>query len=116
MMLTKEAILTAALPCEDVPVPEWGGTVRVQTLTGTQRDAFDASLATRPGAAGPDLSNIRARLAALCMVSEDGVRLFTDAEAAALGATSAAALDRVFTVAQRLNGLGQQAVEAAKGN
>jgi hypothetical protein len=42
------------------------------------------------------------------------VRLFTDAEVAELGNKSAKALDRVFTIAQRINGIGTDAVDTAK--
>jgi hypothetical protein len=33
-LLTRAAILAADLLFEDVPVPEWGGTVRVWALSG----------------------------------------------------------------------------------
>jgi len=113
MLLDKQAILSASdHKTEDVDVPEWGGTVRVRTMTGRERDAFEASLAKGEGKdRKTDLVNLRARLAGLCMVGEDGQRLFTDAEVEALGDKTAAALDRVFSVAQRLNGMTAQDVE-----
>jgi hypothetical protein len=40
--------------------------------------------------------------------------LFTDDEISALGSKSAKALDRLFAVSQRLNGIGAEQVEAAK--
>ncbi len=44
-MLTREQILQSDdLPRETVQVPEWGGEVQVRTMTGTDRDAFVASL------------------------------------------------------------------------
>jgi len=43
-----------------------------------------------------------------------GDRLFADADIAALGSKSAKALDRVFAVAQRLNGIGSDQVDQAK--
>ena len=44
-ILSKEAILAADdLPREKVNVPEWGGEVLVRTMSGTDRDAFEASL------------------------------------------------------------------------
>ena len=49
-MLTREQILQSDdLPCETVPVPEWGGEVQVRTMTGTDRDAFEASLIGKEG-------------------------------------------------------------------
>jgi len=102
-MLTREAILQADdLPRELVQVPEWGGDVYVSTLTGTQRDAFEQSLQGKKDRV--DLENVRARFAVLTICDEKGTRLFTHADISKLGKKSAAALDRVFAVAQRLNG------------
>lgn len=114
-LLSKEGILAAQdVKHEDVSVPEWGGEVRVRMMTGTERDAFTASLLGADGK--PDMENYRIRLVAASMVDEEGRLLFGAGEVAALGAKSGVALDRVFQVADRLNALGAGAVEAAKGN
>ncbi len=110
-LLTKEAILAANdLPTERVAVPEWGGDVLVRTMTGADRDAFEASLIGKEGR----MDNVRARLVSLTLCDDKGERLFTDAEVAELGKKSAKALDRVFAVAQRINGIGGEQAEAAK--
>ena len=102
---------------ENVDVPEWGGTVRVRTLTGFERDAFEQSVITRRGKqVDMNLENLRAKLAALTIVDEDGERLFSEADVQALAQKSAAALSRVFTVAQRLNGLTNEDVEELAEN
>lgn len=111
VILTKDAILAADdLPKERVNVPEWGGDVYVRTMTGTDRDAFEASLIGKDGR----LENVRARLVSLTICSESGDRLFTDDEISSLGNKSAKALDRLFAVSQRLNGIGAEQVEATK--
>ena len=118
--LSKADIQSASdIKTETVHVPEWGGAVAVRELTGTERDAFEASLmrTTADGKREAELSNMRAKLCAHCIV--DGVtgdRLFGDDEIASLGGKSAAALDRVFKVAQRINGMGVDAVEDAAKN
>ncbi len=110
-ILSKDAILAADdLPREAVSVPEWGGEVLVRTMSGTDRDAFEASLLEKEGR----MENVRARLVALTLCDTQGDRLFDDSEIAALGRKSARALDRVFSVAQRLNGIGVEQVDAAK--
>ena len=110
-LLSKENILAANdLPLECIAVPEWGGDVMVRTMTGADRDAFEASLIGKEGR----MENVRARLVSLTLCDAAGTRIFTDAEVAALGNKSARALDRVFTVAQRINGIGTDAVDAAK--
>ena len=110
-ILSKDAILAADdLPRESVSVPEWGGEVLVRTMSGTDRDAFEASLLEKEGR----MANVRARLVALTLCDARGDRLFGDGEIATLGRKSARALDRVFSVAQRLNGIGVDQVDAAK--
>ena len=64
----------------------------------------------------PNMQNVRARFAVLTICDDKGVRVFTDADAAELGKKSAAALDRVFAVAQRLNGFSQDDAEDLAGN
>jgi len=114
-MLTREAILAADdLKREEVQVPEWGGAVCVTTMTGAGRDAWEQSLVGAKGAV--NITNVRARLVAYTVVDAEGQRLFTDADAEALGRKSAAALDRCAKVAQRLNGLNDTALEDARGN
>jgi hypothetical protein len=63
-----------------------------------------------------NLKNIRAKLVALTVVDEEGNRIFSDSDASALGKKSAAALDRVFEVAQRLSGLRPEDVEELSKN
>jgi hypothetical protein len=105
--LSKAAILGASdLQTQDVHVPEWGGDVRVRGLTGTERDAFEATIAQRKGKdVKMNFQNARARLVSLSAVDESGERLFSDADVVALGGKSAAALDRLFAVAMKLSGL-----------
>ena len=115
--LTKSEILAAQdLATEEVEVPEWGGTVTVRTFTGDVRDSFEQSLLGPDGKPRSSLAGVRARLVALTVVDEKGERLFTDDEVTALGAKSAKALDRVFTVAQRMNGLTKADVDALAKN
>lgn len=112
LLLTKDAILSADdLPTEDVEVPEWGGTVRVRGLTGTERDRFEFQMA----AARKDNKqiDIRAAYAGRCMVGEDGKRLFQDKELPALGKKSGAVLDRVFDVVRKLSGMTDEKLKKA---
>lgn len=113
MTLSKDQILAADdLTVWDVDVPEWGGTVRVRSLTGTERDAYEASIVQVQGNTRKlRMENARAKLVALCLVDDQGERLFSDKEAAALGAKSGKVLDRLFDVAAALSGLSTEAVE-----
>lgn len=105
-----------------VPVPEWGGDVLVRALNGRERDQFDESMVTETaGKRGRKerrvrMQNARARLVAMCVVDEDGKRVFSTDDVAALGEKSAAALQRVFDVASSLAGLSNDDLEELLGN
>jgi Phage tail assembly chaperone len=116
--LTRDAILAAsALRTEDVPVPEWGGSVLVRELRGRERDEFEASLAVQRGnRMVPDVANMRAKLVARVVVGEDGEPVFSQQDVNALGELSAAALDRVFEVASRLSALNPDSLEEKAKN
>ena len=107
--LTRDEILGADdLKTESVDVPEWGGAVTVRELTGTERDLWESSVVKTNGAdVTIDSKNMRAKLAALCIVDDEGKRLFTEKDAIKLGEKSAAALDRVTDVARRLSRIGE---------
>lgn len=119
MILSKDQILEASdLKAVSVEVPEWGGTVLVRTMTGADRDAFEASMmSVNPdGSRTPDMRNLRSKLVALTLVDEANNRLFDVSDIPRLAAKSAAALERVFEVSQRVNGLGFKAEEDAVKN
>ncbi|OGG44115.1 MAG: hypothetical protein A3F84_27785 [Candidatus Handelsmanbacteria bacterium RIFCSPLOWO2_12_FULL_64_10] len=106
---------------EEVPVPEWpkvGGKVRIRTLSGTERDAFEQACVEKRGKNhDTNLRNIRAKLCSLLIVDPaTGQRVFSDADADALGRKSAKALDRVFDAGRKLNGIGEKDVEELAGN
>ncbi|KMS69791.1 hypothetical protein ACH49_25960 [Streptomyces leeuwenhoekii] len=118
--LSADQILDADdLAYEDVPVPEWGGTVRVRELPGTERDKFEAQFVGKDGASVrmEGLEGFRARLAAATIVDENGRPLFRSvAETKRLGEKSAKALQRVCDVAQRLSAMSEDDVKELTGN
>jgi len=105
--LTREMIEKASeLKTKVVTVPEWGGDVLIRELTGTERDAYEASLMADKRGGKPKVENLRARLVGRCMV--DGAtmqRLYSDQEVLVLGNKSAAVLDRLFDVCRELSGM-----------
>jgi len=107
VLLNKAAILAAQdLPTADLEVPEWGGWVRVKSLSASERDAFENDVVKRNGQnVQVNARNIRAKLVAMTVVGEDGAPLFGFTDVEALGAKSAKALDKVFTKASELAGL-----------
>jgi hypothetical protein len=119
-ILSRDEILGADdLVYELVPVPEWGKdkVVRVRSLSGTDRDAFESSLLVGSGKSQRIMTlNIRAKLCSLVMVDEAGNPLFNLNDVDALGRKSVAALDRVFEVAQRLSRITDKDVEEMAKN
>jgi len=116
--LSREAILAADdSNTELVEVSQWGGAVRVRTLTGRERDRIEASMIGKNGKADATrgLANFRARLVAASVVDENGELLFTTADVEALADKSAAALDVIAAAATRLSGLSKSDVEELAG-
>lgn len=115
-MLSREQILAAQdLLFEEIEVPEWGGTVRIKVMSGTDRDAFETQVRDRVklGQLG---ENLRALMVACSVVDEGGKLLFGAADIEALGAKSWMALDRVVMASAKLNRLTDAELEATVKN
>ncbi|MBU2685756.1 MAG: hypothetical protein KKF27_21150 [Gammaproteobacteria bacterium] len=112
--LTREDIINSdsGMEIEEVPVPEFGGIVRVKTLTARERDEWENLAYIKL----KDMRNMRASLVSKTAVDEKGKLLFTEEDVIVIGNKSAKAIDRIFTVAQKLNGLGPQNVEELTKN
>ncbi|KKM94533.1 hypothetical protein LCGC14_1197440 [marine sediment metagenome] len=115
MSLTREQILQVDdIKTEIVPVPEWDGEVIVRTMTGTDRDIWD-NLLYKEGKVN-FLDNTRARLLACTIIDEDDNLVFSEDDIVALGKKSSLAINRIFDVAKRLNGLGSEQIEDLEKN
>lgn len=119
-MSLRDQILSASdlKPVAEI-VPEWGVTVYVRPLSASDRDAFDIEQFEAMDAVrakgGKYVGQFRARLLVRALCDESGAALFTPADIPALDAKSAAVLDRLYVVAQRVNGLGSKEIEAIAG-
>lgn len=99
-----------------VYVPQWGGSVYVRGMSGTERDRWEADLVEIRGRNRVlKQKNIRASLAARTVVGADGKRLFSDDDILALGRKSAAALNVIFAKAQELSGVSDRDVDELAG-
>ncbi|MCK9569999.1 phage tail assembly chaperone [Candidatus Pacearchaeota archaeon] len=101
MFLTREDILGAddamVIP---VDFPEWKGKAFLRVMSGYERDELEAQqIGDRK-----NLVNFRARFAVKVLSDENGNRIFSDADAEALGKKCAPALDRILTIGLELNG------------
>jgi hypothetical protein len=87
-------------------------------LSGTERDRFEMSaFRDENGKRVVDTLYLRARLVALCLVDDDGRRLFNDEEITQLSdELPASVVNTLFAAAQKLNGLDAGAAEEAEKN
>lgn len=123
-LLTKAEIRERVLSAVDRTyeyVDAWGITLRVASLTGTQRDKYQNSQVVygRNAKGLPTIEaynpiNAPARLVALSVVDEDGELVFSEVDVLALGDKNPIELERVADVARRLSKLTADSVEAAK--
>lgn len=116
--LTRQQILEADdTKYETVECPEWGGDVRLRSISGAKRDQYEQSLVEERGNSRKmNLRNARAKLIILCAVDETGRPLFTSEDLRALGAKNAAPLDRLFDAARKLTGMSDNDVEKLTEN
>lgn len=119
-LLTREQILQAQdRSYKDVKCPEWGGSVRIQSLSGAERDAFEEAILgqkNRDGSREVVTKNLRAKLVAMSAVDKDGNRLFSMDDVMVLGEKNAAPLDRLFSAAQKLSGISKDDVDELTKN
>jgi hypothetical protein len=117
-MLSKDEILKADdLPYIDVKIEEWGGEVRVRTLTAGERDEYEASIYETDGTnVTVKREDFRAKMLALCIVDDKGNRMFGTKDISKLSGKSAKPIQQLFEVAQELNGLSADAQEEIEKN
>lgn len=108
---------TEILEAEDreydvIPCPEWGGDVRISSISGRQRDEYEQSMVEQKGSDRKlNMRNARAKLIILCAVDEQGQKLFTAEDIRRLGAKNAKPLDRLFDACQVLAGLSEDDIK-----
>ena len=101
------------LPIEEISVPEWiDKPIYIRAMTGMERDAWERSLfiENQDGSFERNLANFRGKLLVqvLCSDKEGKNRIFSDADADALGGKNSRSLDRCVEAAQRLNGISKK--------
>lgn len=113
MYLSKEQILAAQdVRFEDVETTLWGGKVRIRSMTGADRDAYEQWLMdNRTADDKANLRQLRARLCCLSIVDADGQRIFEDTDIEALSNKSAVVLENLADAIIRLNVLSRDGLE-----
>lgn len=114
MLLSREAILTARdRKYDTVAVPEWGGDVKLASMTAAERLDYEA-LAARVDKG--EKIDLLVHMLATCAVDDEGRKLFRPDDVAALQDKHPAILFRLFRSAAALNALTPETVAALEKN
>lgn len=111
--LNAESILAAEDFCyADVECPEWGGVVRVRSLSGGQRSLITQRVQAQ------DTDELEELLTVMGVVDEDGNRIFTNKDIDLLKKKSNTPISRIAKKIMEISGIGNagEAVEDAKKN
>ena len=111
--LTAESILKDEdFSYAELEIPEWGGSVRLRSLSGGQRSIINQRVQAR------DLENLEEMLTVMGCVDEDGNRIFTNKDIDALKKKSNAPITRIAKKIMEISGIGTEtaAVDEAKKN
>ena len=116
MLLTKDQILGADdIVTKEINVPQWGGSVKIRTMTASDRDRFEQQVFSG-NTKSERRDNIRALMLSICIVDESGNRVFGEKDVKALGGKSAAAVDAIFSEIQKMNALSDADIDEAAKN
>lgn len=124
-VLTKNDIFKSEdIVKEYVDISEWDGGLYIKVLSGEERDSFEAAMfkTNDAGDFTRNFENMRARLIAFAAVDVNNKLIFDPilkydiqgklyGDVADLGKKSSIVLDRMYTVAQRLNKLRKEDIE-----
>jgi len=107
---------------EDVEFPEFETYYRLREMSGTERDDYEiAALKKTSNGTGKtthevEMKFLRARLVALCLVDESGERIYGDKQIKECSELPQGVLLKLYTAANKLNGLEPEAVKEAEKN
>jgi hypothetical protein len=114
MLLTRDAILASDdIKSALVDVPEWGvdAQVKIKALSIYEQIVYE-----KEAAVNKDTSDIIFNMLVLCCVNEDGTKIFSKDDIAALKERSSAAVLRVFNACLKINHLDTDSVERLAKN
>ena len=117
-MLTRDQILSLKdLPEKVIDVPEWGGAVRIRSLTLPERFRWLKLQAAQPeGDYEAVLTKASLPMITWSVIDEEGKPLFTEADIGELGRRHPDAIQFVAGEILKLSGLGRDSVEEAEKN
>jgi len=118
-ILTKEDIaLVSDIKVEEIEVVEWGGVIHMKEMNGVSRDAFEKEVTNRTAnSSSMDITGLRPMLLSLVLCDSKGDLLYEGNEGIEiLNKKSAKVVGRLFEKAQKMNNIGEAALEQAEKN
>lgn len=110
-LLSRDAILGAQdIQTKDVPVPEWGGSVRIRSMTVAERNEFVRR------ATEEDRHSVGVWLVSLLSVDGDGKPLFKAEDVSALEKKGFRGVDTVASAVLDLNKMSEKKIDEAEKN
>lgn len=99
---------------EEIEVPEWGGSLRLKSLSGTERTAILKLLNQKKDT----VDGVYEKVIIFCAVNAEGGKIFEDNQntLAILQAKDASVTQRIGMKALELSGLGQNSKDNAEKN
>lgn len=110
----KEIIAVDDSEFEVVDVPEWGGQVKLGSMTMGERDAYEVAIYQMKEKGGDTaaLENVRSRLVAASLVEPK----LEKKDVVKLAKKNAKIVSRLFDIARRLNGISDEDAAELEGN
>lgn len=109
-LLNRDAILKAQdVATKEVSIPEWGGSIRVRSMTVAERNEF-----ARRVASSEEKTSVGAWLVTMLAVDGDGKSLFKPEDVSELEKRNAKAIDAVVNAILEINRIGDKEVAEAE--
>ncbi len=116
-MLTREAILAMKdLPEKEIEVPEWDGSVRIRSLTLSERFRWLKLQTENEGDYGAVLRLASLPMITWAVIDETGKPLFREEDVAALEQRNPDAIQRLHAEILKISGIGGTDIEVAEKN
>ncbi len=116
-MLTREAILALKdLPEKEIEVPEWGGSVRIRSLTLSERFRWLKLQTENEGDYGAVLRLASLPMITWAMIDDAGKPLFTEEDVSALDGKNPDAIQKIHAEILKISGIGGTDIEVAEKN
>lgn len=121
MVLTREQIEAADdLPFDDVPIPEWGGDVRLKMLNGEQRETIEIRMNKCQKGSIEEQSkswkDLKPLILSFAIVDENGKRQFEPKDVSVLGKKNGDVLDRLYNHVIKQNAFSKEEADALAKN